>query len=291
MRNLQQTRLERLPPSLLRTGHLRVLYVVAHFRLLISPPNFRSGQASLPETCPVCAHTPISSDLCKPNKALRTTLKAFLRTEEKKREKERQSTTPIVNGVHPVDEATPSQEIPPVSETPEVKTTEETVGATPAADVSQEPPVETNLPETTAEHAPEPEQQLPSEAQPEVRFLTNLYACVGVLTDLSQIEHDGSVPAETVEGIDGAEQPAEQPNENDETGVAQSTEQDESQTPAMGAMPPNGMGMTPGMFPNMGWNGNGDFNPMSQFMGNGMFNFPNPMGTSSFSFRIALIQY
>jgi cell wall-associated NlpC family hydrolase len=49
-----------------------------------------TGQASLPDTCPVCAHTPISSDLCKPNKALRTTLKAFLRTEEKKREKERQ---------------------------------------------------------------------------------------------------------------------------------------------------------------------------------------------------------
>jgi hypothetical protein len=47
------------------------------------------GQTSLPESCPVCDHTPISPDLCKPNKALRTTLKAFLRTEEKKREKER----------------------------------------------------------------------------------------------------------------------------------------------------------------------------------------------------------
>ncbi|OJD28108.1 hypothetical protein ACJ73_00505 [Blastomyces percursus] len=46
-------------------------------------------QASLPESCPVCAHTPLSADLCKPNKALRTTLKAFLRTEEKKREKDR----------------------------------------------------------------------------------------------------------------------------------------------------------------------------------------------------------
>ncbi|EEH11750.1 conserved hypothetical protein [Histoplasma capsulatum G186AR] len=46
-------------------------------------------QGSLPECCPVCAHTPLSSDLCKPNKALRTTLRAFLRTEEKKREKDR----------------------------------------------------------------------------------------------------------------------------------------------------------------------------------------------------------
>ncbi|OGE50046.1 hypothetical protein PENARI_c018G07042 [Penicillium arizonense] len=48
-------------------------------------------QASLSDTCPVCAHTPVSPDVCKPNKALRTTLKAFLRTEEKKREKDRQA--------------------------------------------------------------------------------------------------------------------------------------------------------------------------------------------------------
>jgi hypothetical protein len=54
------------------------------------------GQTSLPDSCPVCDHNPVSPDLCKPNKALRTTLKAFLRTEEKKREKDRSSTTPAV---------------------------------------------------------------------------------------------------------------------------------------------------------------------------------------------------
>lgn len=57
------------------------------------------GQASLPNTCPVCAHSPVSADLCKPNKALRTTLKAFLRTEEKKREKERQSAAPATSEI------------------------------------------------------------------------------------------------------------------------------------------------------------------------------------------------
>lgn len=43
-------------------------------------------------------------------------------------------------------------------------------------------------------------------------------------------------------------------------------------------MPPNAMGfnMPPGGFP-MGWNGS-DLNPMAQFMPNGMFNPPNPMG-------------
>jgi hypothetical protein len=73
-----------------------------------------TGQASLPDTCPVCAHTPISSDLCKPNKALRTTLKAFLRTEEKKREKERQErqeAQPAPSGTAaPADEALVRQE-------------------------------------------------------------------------------------------------------------------------------------------------------------------------------------
>lgn len=45
-------------------------------------------------------------------------------------------------------------------------------------------------------------------------------------------------------------------------------------------MLPNGMGfgMGAGMFPNMAWNNNGGFNPMAQFMNNGMFNFPNAMG-------------
>ncbi len=48
--------------------------------------DFVLGQASLPEACPVCAHEPVKAELCKPNKALRTTIKVFLRTEEKKRE-------------------------------------------------------------------------------------------------------------------------------------------------------------------------------------------------------------
>jgi hypothetical protein len=74
----------------------------------------------------VCAHTPISSDLCKPNKALRTTLKAFLRTEEKKREKERQSATPAIsNGVTPADVTPAQSETPAVSEAPASNTVAE----------------------------------------------------------------------------------------------------------------------------------------------------------------------
>lgn len=47
------------------------------------------GQTSLPKSCPVCAHTPLTADDCKPNKALRLTVKAFLKSEEKKRDKDR----------------------------------------------------------------------------------------------------------------------------------------------------------------------------------------------------------
>ncbi|KAL1868660.1 hypothetical protein VTK73DRAFT_3576 [Phialemonium thermophilum] len=46
-------------------------------------------QATLPSSCPVCEHSPLSADDCKPHKALRTTIKVFLRTEEKKREASR----------------------------------------------------------------------------------------------------------------------------------------------------------------------------------------------------------
>lgn len=53
----------------------------------------------------------MSPDLCKPNKALRITLKAFLRTEEKKREKDRQAAaappTPTTAAPVPTEAAVP----------------------------------------------------------------------------------------------------------------------------------------------------------------------------------------
>ena len=44
------------------------------------------GQASLPEACPVCYHEPVKPDDCRPNKALRTTVKVFLRKKVVERE-------------------------------------------------------------------------------------------------------------------------------------------------------------------------------------------------------------
>ena len=41
------------------------------------------------DQCPVCDHSPLTPDLCKPSKAVRTTAKAYLKTAEKKLADER----------------------------------------------------------------------------------------------------------------------------------------------------------------------------------------------------------
>ncbi|KAF2426585.1 hypothetical protein EJ08DRAFT_681196 [Tothia fuscella] len=46
-------------------------------------------QSTLPVSCPICAHSPLSPDLAKPLKTLRLTVISFVKNIEKKREKER----------------------------------------------------------------------------------------------------------------------------------------------------------------------------------------------------------
>ena len=47
--------------------------------------RFYSGQQNLGQACPICLHEPVNAEDCKPNKALRTTVKVWL----KKRSTER----------------------------------------------------------------------------------------------------------------------------------------------------------------------------------------------------------
>ncbi|KAL2825220.1 hypothetical protein BDW59DRAFT_146636 [Aspergillus cavernicola] len=216
-------------------------------------------QTSLPDTCPVCAHTPISSDLCKPNKALRTTLKAFLRTEEKKREKERQAGIAVVT-----DDATPT-EATSVKPAPLEET--HTAEATPANGIA--------LPNAT---------EVPSEPQPTV-ILTPTPAEASApaveqdgTNEIAQDEQPENGPPETADDGHNADQA--EPIKGDgaaESEAAQQTEQETSQSAQPGVGFPNSMGMNmnPGMFPNMPWGANP---MMAQFMGNGMMGFPNPMG-------------
>lgn len=121
---------------------------VASTCVCIETDNLFSGQTSLPESCPVCEHNPVSPDLCKPNKALRTTLKAFLRTEEKKREKDRPPTTPAVTTAPPapnVPVETQAEPIIAAAKTSDDVISAETIPAEPAAAVSAEKiPVDEN---------------------------------------------------------------------------------------------------------------------------------------------------
>ncbi|KAK6864162.1 hypothetical protein PG990_006402 [Apiospora arundinis] len=80
-----------------------------------------SCQSTLPSSCPVCEHSPVSGADCTVYKSLRTTIRVFLKTEEKKREASRpKTTTPNPAPATPTDlaptpvNAAPLSEVPPV---------------------------------------------------------------------------------------------------------------------------------------------------------------------------------
>ncbi|KAH6604218.1 hypothetical protein Trco_007664, partial [Trichoderma cornu-damae] len=64
--------------------------------------------SNLPQSCPVCEHSPLSAADCNPNKSLRTTIRVFLRTAEKKREASRPKESNESAPPTPVDTRKPS---------------------------------------------------------------------------------------------------------------------------------------------------------------------------------------
>ena len=52
------------------------------------------GSVTLPETCPICSHSPVSGEDCTPIKSLRLSVKAFLKNEHKKRNKDVEAAAP-----------------------------------------------------------------------------------------------------------------------------------------------------------------------------------------------------
>ncbi|KAI9167429.1 Vacuolar protein sorting-associated protein [Paramyrothecium foliicola] len=85
-------------------------------------------QSNLPSSCPVCEHSPLSAEDCNPNKSLRTTIRVFLRTAEKKREASRPKESKDSTPATPVETAKPSllSEEPPTA--PEVTSQPENNG-------------------------------------------------------------------------------------------------------------------------------------------------------------------
>ncbi|APA15124.1 hypothetical protein sscle_14g098940 [Sclerotinia sclerotiorum 1980 UF-70] len=209
--------------------------------------------STLPSSCPVCEHTPVASEDCKPHKSLRTTIKVFLRTEEKKRvdalAKQSKETPP----------ATPVEALPtptelssltgPVDDTSK-KTLEDATSANGVqTDAGAGKPAEENniSAETGASEISQSEEH--DVPQPSIEEIAP-----GQEPSEDVKQADASVDGEKVEKKDTAEKEGE-------TGVAP--------TPAFGS----GFGFdqsASGGFPGMGFSG--DFNQMQMMMAmqNGM---------------------
>ena len=128
--------------------------------------NQSSGQALLPEACPVCLHEPISKDDCKPNKALRTTIKIFMKKKIMEREtakkKEELSKRPVPT---PVTPATPAANVTTAPGT--AATTASSVAADPKVQDQISKPTEALEPPKLADLAAA-ESNLPTEAEKDV---------------------------------------------------------------------------------------------------------------------------
>lgn len=87
---------------------------------------------------------------------------------------------------------------------------------------------------------------------------------------LNQLDLTGDQTAKSANDIETAAPPTD-----DAPTEGESVPQDEFNAN------PNTTSIGPGGFPAMGWNSNTNFNGMNPYMGNSMFNFPNPMGMFS----------
>ncbi|KAI0383017.1 hypothetical protein F5Y04DRAFT_251657 [Hypomontagnella monticulosa] len=111
-------------------------------------------QSSLSSACPVCEHSPVSASDCSIYKSLRTTIRVFLKTEEKKRE----AAKPKTNGSTPTTPAqdaptpTPAQTRTPVEQTPgDTAPAKQNAAEPQGADSAQPPTVTESEDPTTTE--------------------------------------------------------------------------------------------------------------------------------------------
>lgn len=125
--------------------------------------TIRPGQASLPEACPVCLHEPVKADDCRPNKALRTTIKVFLKkkvmereTARKKEMLDKAAATPAIPATPVLDQAP----APQPSQTPAPAASEISEDGTNARQVFRG--------SSQAPQAPKTSPDIPTEAQKDV---------------------------------------------------------------------------------------------------------------------------
>ncbi|KAI2630905.1 hypothetical protein GGR54DRAFT_176137 [Hypoxylon sp. NC1633] len=123
-------------------------------------------QSTLSSVCPVCEHSPVSASDCTIYKSLRTTIRVFLKTEEKKREAARPKTngstptTPAQDTLTPTPTPTQIQaptEPPPTDTAPTIKDSEETqaTGLAPPAPAESDEPATVEPKPVSDTHPPE----------------------------------------------------------------------------------------------------------------------------------------
>lgn len=288
MRDLQQARGQRLPSSLLRTGNMRIMYAIGPYKLAhyILVLTLRQGQSNLPASCPVCEHSPLSAEDCNPNKSLRTTIRVFLRTAEKKREASRPKEDKDSEPATPVE--APKQNLP-TTETSAIETPIEQISG-----VDAPSSVQVDSADKVDEGAPAPHVV-------QVLKFPILVKDLPLTFFKESITHHDDTPAtespRQVEAGDAQSAPAEGSTEdapiehsdeqtlttqNGEGGINGAGEENEQQMDAendedQDQEKPDSESMN-GNFPNGSFSSSGDFNQMQMMMAmqNGMT--PNSFG-------------
>lgn len=71
--------------------------VSAHYPRQDSCLTRNAGQSASTDVCAVCTHSPLDASTCTPNKALRLTVKAFVKSEERKRNRDVKPSVPVTH--------------------------------------------------------------------------------------------------------------------------------------------------------------------------------------------------
>ncbi|WKT48862.1 Zinc finger, RING/FYVE/PHD-type [Fusarium oxysporum f. sp. vasinfectum] len=228
-----------------------------------------SCQSNLPASCPVCEHSPLSAEDCNPNKSLRTTIRVFLRTAEKKREASRPKEDKDSEPATPVD--APKQNRP-TTETSAIETPIEQISGVDApssvqvdsADkVDEGAPVPHVVQENITHHDDTPATESPRQ----VEAGDAQSAPAKGSTEDAPIEHSDEQTLTTQNGEGGINGAGE---ENEQQMDAENDEDQDQEKPDSESMNGN--------FPNGSFSSSGDFNQMQMMMAmqNGMT--PNSFG-------------
>lgn len=244
-------------------------------------------QATLPNSCPVCSHSPLSPDDCKPHKALRTTIKVFLRTAATKRAKDTPPVTPV--------EATPAAPSLPAPDSAEPAAAAAAAPAEEAPKSTVETPA-ADLVKTEANGDANADGQEPGQAdaekgvQPDEQPVRLSLSATSQETIILTRQKDQPEASGELVKADTADQPGE---ETQAVEVAAKDETEGGETPATPAFPAAaGFNTMNPAFQGMNFAGGFDQMQMMMAMQNGMapggFGNYNMMGESSlFSLSMA----